>query len=185
MSSDSRLNCYSDAVFLPFLFLVLFSLLSIANLEAKQSDSLTIEVAKLETPVRRAIEGCLRRLEKSPQSYQRYYELAATVDAHDMMEKAVSYYQITLELEPDHLPSLYNCGLNYEYLGRNQEAKTSWDRILETNPDHPATNFRLGEYYLRNGQLEEALTCFEIYKSSQPASAIGHSRVAAHLGTWS
>lgn len=181
MSSDSPLHCCSGAVLLSLLLVGLISLSSMDDLEAKPNDLLAIELEKLETPVRRAIEGCLRRLEKSPQSYQRYYELAATVDAHDMMEEAVSNYQEALELKPDHLPSLYNCALNYEYLGRNQEAKNNWDRILETNPDHPATNFRLGEYYLRKGQLEEALACFEIYKSSQPASAIGHSRLGNTL----
>lgn len=177
MSRGCRFACFLCGVLLlgmvgPFPF-------NIAS--SQQSDETTIDVTGLEPLVRRAITGGLRRIEKNPQSHQRHYELAAILDAHEIQELAIAYYQKALTLKPDHLPSLYNCGLNYEFLGRNEDARNAWDRILGDQPDHPTTNFRLGEYYLRTGQFEEALTCFKRFGSSRPGSAMAHSRIGRAL----
>ena len=163
------------------LLLIVFASLSARNTFAQQIDAARFIVEGMETPVIRVIEGCIRRIDKEPQSYRRYYELAATLDAHELLAEATTYYQKALTLKPDHLQSLYNCGLTYEFLGRPEDAKKMWDQIISKDPQHPQTNFRIGEFYFRKGALDEALACFQIFIASQPDSAIGHSRIGRIL----
>ena len=163
------------------LLLIVFASLPSRSAYSQQIDRANFIAEGMESAVVRVIDGCIRRIEKEPQSYQRYYEFAATLDAHELLEQATEYYQKALTLKPDHLPSLYNGGLTHEILGQHEDAKKMWDQIIIKEPQHPHTNFRIGEYYFRKGALEEALACFQIFIASQPDSATGHSRIGRTL----
>jgi tetratricopeptide (TPR) repeat protein len=180
MNSDRR-SCSQIASGVPALLTLLIACSWCPTTCSGQLDSASFIVEGMESPVIRVIEGAIRRIEREPDSYERWYQFAATLDAHELLDEAATYYQKALSLRPGHMESLYNCGLVFEYLGRHDDAKKSWDQILSKDPGHPHTNFRVGEYHFRNGALDEALACFQIFIADHPESAMGHSRIGRTL----
>ncbi len=154
---------------------------TVSSVHAQPIDKSEFIVEGMESPVVRVIEGAIRRVEREPGSFQRWYDLGATLDAHEILEGASRYYKKAIELNPKHIPSLYNGGLVLEYLGDSSAAKETWDVILALQPDHTLTNFRVGEYYFRNGELEPSLSCFQKFMKGQPNSSMGFSRLGSVL----
>ena len=51
-------------------------------------------------------------------------------------EEALAKYLAALELEPDHVPTLYEIGWTYWVLERWADCVASWERVLELEPGH-------------------------------------------------
>ena len=71
-------------------------------------------------------------------------------------DKALAYYNRSLELSPDDPDALYNRGLTYYKLGRYDKALADYNRSLELSPDDPDALYNRGLTYHELGRYPEA-----------------------------
>ncbi len=76
--------------------------------------------------------------------------------------KALEYYQQVLANNPNDTDFLFNLGLLYEMMGRNEEALAQFERIYELNPKDKEAILHLAQTYLED--LKDYDKSIEYYK---------------------
>lgn len=83
-------------------------------------------------------------------------------------EKAISYYDKVLELEPTHVDSLFKKGGTLLILEKSDEAIEMFDKVLEIDPNHiGALSFKADEL-VKQGKSQEASSLYERILEIEP-----------------
>ncbi|MGA1864004.1 MAG: tetratricopeptide repeat protein [bacterium] len=85
-------------------------------------------------------------------------------------QKAIRYFQMSIEHDPTHIKSYNNIGGIYYAMGKKEEAMKYWKRGLEIDPQSPLIHLNLGNMYKREGQLEMAKKAYKIAGARMPYS---------------
>ena len=93
--------------------------------------------------------------------------------------KAKSYYEKTIEINPNHLHAHNNLGAVFNKLGEYQKAKDCFEKTIEITPNHPQAYNSLGVVLQELGKSQEAKTCYEKAIEINP----NHFHAHNNLGT--
>ena len=99
--------------------------------------------------------------------------------------EALAGFQGVLRLIPGHVPSLSNCGIMLERLGRHAEALTSYEAALALDPTDPVTLNNKGQALEKLGRPDEAMACYDAAIARAPDIAEAHGNrghLLAQLG---
>ena len=89
-------------------------------------------------------------LEANPDDCFVRYGLAQEYVKQDALEEAIAEFHRILQINPDYQAAYYHAGKTYQKLGRNEEARSIFQRGVETS-------LRTGDLHAR-GELEAALS---------------------------
>jgi tetratricopeptide (TPR) repeat protein len=85
-------------------------------------------------------------------------------------QKAIRYFQMSIEHDPTHVKSYNNIGGVYYAMGNREEAMKYWKMGLERDPQSPLIHQNLGNMYKREGQSEKAKNTLKITAARMPYS---------------
>lgn len=85
-------------------------------------------------------------------------------------QKAIRYFQMSIEYDPTYAKSYNNIGAAYYAMGNKEEAMKYWRMGLEIDPQSPLIHQNLGNMYIREGQLEKAKSALKIAVDQMPYS---------------
>jgi tetratricopeptide (TPR) repeat protein len=91
--------------------------------------------------------------------------LAVCYQQQKDFEKALEYYQKTLDLDPNNPDAAYNSGLILFGLNRIDEALASFEKALSLRPDDPAYLEMAGRCYINQANFEKAIEYLEKAKA--------------------
>ncbi|MEM7260909.1 MAG: tetratricopeptide repeat protein [Planctomycetota bacterium] len=114
-----------------------------------------------QAPVAEVLQRARKAVIDNPQSFERWFELASLLDAHDQQQEAIVCYERCLQIDASHLPSRYHYGNCLELVGRPEDAKKAFEAVAAADPNYAPVHFRLGELYYREGQNDLAQEQFE------------------------
>ncbi|MCA9407525.1 MAG: tetratricopeptide repeat protein [Candidatus Omnitrophica bacterium] len=93
---------------------------------------------------------------KSRQSATAYFNLAVLFYQNGELDRAMSAYQMALEIDRSHTGSLYNLGNIYKDMQRYNEAVNYYKQILKIDPGFSNAYLNLGVIYLRQNNEKSA-----------------------------
>jgi len=100
---------------------------------------------------------------------------------NQQFEKAISFYDKALDLDPSHIDSLFKKGGTLLILGKSDEALELFDRILAIDPNHiKALSFKADEL-VKLERSQEALPLYEKILQIEPENAAALSFKADEL----
>lgn len=99
-------------------------------------------------------------LERNPDSWISYENLAARLMDSGRHSEAIPLLQKALELNPDYFEAVRDLGTSYDRLGRLKEALPYYERASRLNPDRKGGENLYGRALLNVRQVEEALRHF-------------------------
>jgi tetratricopeptide (TPR) repeat protein len=108
-----------------------------------------------------AIGALIQVTEQSPKFAPAYFELAICYQQQKNLDKALEYYQKTLDLDPTNPDAAYNSGLILFSENRVDEALTYFEKALSIKADDPAFLEMAGRCYVHQANFEKAIECFE------------------------
>ncbi|MBW2062262.1 MAG: tetratricopeptide repeat protein [Deltaproteobacteria bacterium] len=86
-------------------------------------------------------------------------------------QKAVSYFEQALEVNPEYTPARYNLGNAYLAQEKYDQAKKEYLQTISTNPDFIPAYLNLGKIYLDLGHYERAQDVFKKAIEKNPNAA--------------
>ena len=87
-----------------------------------------------------------------------FYNLGKIYSELKDFERAKSYYQKAIQINPYFFPAFSNLAAIYDKEGMPNLAHKYLTEAIMLNPDGPYANFNMGLYYLRNKQPEKAIS---------------------------
>lgn len=100
-------------------------------------------------------------VQKEDMAATTYYNLGVSLQQRADEEKAISYYQKSLALNPGHAMAHNNIGILLFQKGKTREAIRHFEEALRFNPDFADPHHSLGLAYSRMARWREALEHFE------------------------
>lgn len=76
-------------------------------------------------------------------------------------EKAITYFEKMVEIEPESYRALYNLGITYFNLGNLEKALESYNKALEIKPDYKYCYYNIGYLYEVRSDLDKAMEFYE------------------------
>lgn len=90
------------------------------------------------------------------------YNLGCLYRELEDWEKAISFYEKSLQADPGFSPALYRLGAAYADMGRDEEAIRYFRKFLDSKPDHPAPGYNnLGVLLWKSGDRDSAIKFME------------------------
>lgn len=101
------------------------------------------------------------RLLKAGDAYFQAFNFAVSKEKQDDLgEKARSYYEMVLEIDPDNLDAKANLAYTYVTSAAPMKGVAMLREILEENPSHERALYNLGLLSITSGQLDKAVERF-------------------------
>ncbi|MCA8960902.1 MAG: tetratricopeptide repeat protein [Planctomycetes bacterium] len=135
----------------------------------------------MEPTVAQALRTARQAVIDAPASATAWFDLAAVLDAHEMNEQAIPFYEHALAIDPQNTRTRYNYALALELVGRSADSEAELQRLVAARPDYAPTYFRWGELCFREGRNEEAVGHFRKVLDLLPSSAIAGRRLGQAL----
>ena len=107
------------------------------------------------------------------------FTLANIYFAKNEYEKAIEFYEKSLQIEPKDHSSLNNVGLAYNNIGRFEKAIECYQKALEIKSDKYISFYNMGNAYRNIGAFEEAIKFYEKTLEIKP----DYYEVLNNLGT--
>ena len=117
----------------------------------------------------KAVEHLSEAIKIRPREVEVYVQFAIVCSRLDWIDKAVEYYAIALQLDPDS-PSAqyglkvlghYQIGLIYARKGAFEKAKTQYQLAIKLDPELALPHFQLGYLLTQQGKSEEAVPFYQ------------------------
>ena len=117
----------------------------------------------------KAVEHLSEAIKIRPREVEVYVQFAIVCSRQGWIDKAVEYYAIALQLDPDS-PSAqyglkvlghYQIGLIYTRKGGFEKAKTQYQLAIELDPELALPHFQLGYLLTQQGKFEEAVPLYQ------------------------
>ncbi|MGC8815517.1 MAG: tetratricopeptide repeat protein [bacterium] len=90
------------------------------------------------------------------------YKVANYYFNNQLLDEALKYYQLLLELNPNHKMGLFELGGIYSNLGNLEEAIKCWQKIISIDPHFTRAHFNLALAYSKLKKYSEALSELQI-----------------------
>ncbi len=90
------------------------------------------------------------------------YKVANYYFNNQFLDEALKYYQLLLELNPNHKMGLFELGGIYSNLGNLEEAIKCWQKIISIDPHFTRAHFNLALAYSKLKKYSEALSELQI-----------------------
>ena len=117
----------------------------------------------------KAVEHLSEAIKIRPREVEVYVQFAIVCSRQGWIDKAVEYYAIALQLDPDS-PSAqyglkvlghYQIGLIYARKGAFEKAKTQYQLAIELDPELALPHFQLGYLLTQQGKFEKAVPFYQ------------------------
>lgn len=122
------------------------------------------------------LDGALQKYEEATDDISKI-DATASVGFHYMnlgnYDKASSFYEEVIELDPGHFPALNNLAVMYEEMGEIDKAIEYQGELYNYYTDNSEVNSDFVRLLVANKQFEEASRVVEAYKLTEKASANG------------
>jgi len=86
-----------------------------------------------------------------------YHAVGTQLTRLELYDEAITAFNKTLELDPEHNNAHYNLGTCYERTGKNDKALESFYSEKKLDPKDVDVDYRIGRLLLRMGQYQKAL----------------------------
>ena len=98
------------------------------------------------------------------------------------LDKAITYYQKAVKIDPDYAQAYYNLGKLFHDRNIFKDAVSCYKKALEKRPEYVEAGNNMGRALLAAGDLTGALSCYYNVLSHHPESADAHFNLSvAHL----
>jgi choline-sulfatase len=97
-----------------------------------------------------------------------YLGVAASLHTSGNSERAVTYLEQALEIEPTNMAAIYNLGVILDHMGHTEKAETTYRKALQLDPSHALSHNNLGSLLDRTGRKEEAEREFRLALQAKP-----------------
>lgn len=97
-----------------------------------------------------------------------HYQWAHCLDNLGEYEEALTHYNRTLEIDPNHPSSLFRLAYYYDLGGEDEKALEYYEKCVETVPLYTNAMINLGLLYEDNENYEKAISCFYAVLRSYP-----------------
>ena len=117
-------------------------------------------------------QGALKMIQKLSKGHDDdaglHYQWAHCLDNLGEYDEALTHYNRTLEIEPDHSSSLFRLAYYYDLNGEDEKALEYYEKCVETVPLYTNAMINLGLLYEDNDNYEKAISCFYSVLQSHP-----------------
>ncbi|KHE90909.1 MAG: tetratricopeptide repeat protein [Candidatus Scalindua rubra] len=97
-----------------------------------------------------------------------HYQWAHCLDNLGEYDEALTHYNRTLEIDPNHASSLFRLAYYYDLSGEDEKALEYYEKCVETVPLYTNAMINLGLLYEDNDNYEKAISCFYAVLRSYP-----------------
>ncbi|OGL39254.1 MAG: hypothetical protein A3C43_07140 [Candidatus Schekmanbacteria bacterium RIFCSPHIGHO2_02_FULL_38_11] len=129
-----------------------------------------------------AINEFNKVLNANPKSSESYYQIGIIYDYQLRYDEAIGFFQKASETDSKYA---FFAGLDYENLGKWDNAISSFKKVLSSYPDFIKARFHLGLSYKKNGMINDAISEFKnilIYEPNHGGSVYNLSIIYKDLG---
>ena len=117
-------------------------------------------------------QGALKMIQKLAKGHDDtadlHYQWAHCLDNLGEYDEALTHYNRTLEIDPDHPSSLFRLAYYYDLNGDDEKALEYYEKCVETVPLYTNAMINLGLMYEDNDNYEKAISCFYAVLQSYP-----------------
>jgi tetratricopeptide (TPR) repeat protein len=107
-----------------------------------------------------------------------FYRVAFQLTEEGQREKAVDFYEATLQLNPRHVDAHVNLGVTLEALGKADEAARQYLAALAIQPDSAVAHFNLANLFVEQMEWESAEAHYRAALAAKPAYPQAHVNLA-------
>ncbi len=93
---------------------------------------------------------------EDPEVIDAWFMLGTQHMAAGELEKAVGYFQHTLQLKPDYDLAVFNLAQAYRRMGNDEAALAGFEHYLTLDPKDPFVYYQMGEIWLDRGDVPKA-----------------------------
>jgi len=122
-----------------------------------------------------------RVLDRNPSAWMAHNNLGTVLLKEERFTEALSYFQQTLRMKPDHSRANKNMGAALLGLHRYEEAVAEYQTAMKVEPLDPYVHCGLGLALQHIDQMQPAMEQFRIAIKLQPDFADAHNYLAASL----
>jgi tetratricopeptide (TPR) repeat protein len=105
---------------------------------------------------------------KSPQKARVHNNLGDAYHSNDFLDKAIKQYEITIQLDSDHVLAYKNLSSIYAGKGLMDKSKEYFNAILRINPEYEDAYIEMGNAYKEKGVLDKAIEYYSIAVKLKP-----------------
>jgi protein O-mannosyl-transferase len=114
-------------------------------------------------------------------NYMANYNLGDDYLEEGKLDEAITNYQATLQIKPDHAEARNNLGNIFFQQGRTDEAISQYQQALQIKPGFELAHYNLAVALLQKGRLDEAIVQFQDVLQSNPGNVDAQYNLAAAL----
>ena len=119
-----------------------------SNIDIIKDDDLKDEIVKIKNG-------------KSTKDVEKLFNMGNAYDDEGNYDKAIEYYQKTIELKPDNTEVYNNMGIAYNHKGSYDKAIEYYEKAIELNPDLSEAFNNMGNAYSDKGNYDKAIECYQ------------------------
>ncbi len=110
----------------------------------------------------------IKKISKEHDDADLHYQWAHCLDNIGEYDEALTHYNRTLEIDPNHPRSLFRLAYYYDLSGDDEKALEYYEKCVETVPLYTNAMINLGLMYEDNDNYDKAISCFYIVLQSYP-----------------
>ncbi|WP_291320930.1 tetratricopeptide repeat protein [Desulfonatronospira sp.] len=123
-----------------------------------QSPSLVVEThaRQADQQMMARIAGLMQEVQENPENLHAILDLAGFFMQNEEWDRAYSFWNRALELDPDHQLALNQAGFTLFRMGEHARARDKFKRLLEINPENHQGHYNLAiiyKYYLDDQEM--------------------------------
>ena len=99
-------------------------------------------------------------LRGDPEVIDAWFMMGTQHMTHGQPDKAVQYFQKTLQLKPDYDLAVHNLAQAYRRMGNDEAALAGFEHYLTLDPKDPFVHYQMGEIWLDRGDTAKAEALF-------------------------
>ena len=120
------------------------------------------------------IEGALHIIKKFSQSHRNdaelYYQWGHCLDDLGEYQEAFCNYEQALQIDPNHVKTLFRMAFNYDMDGEDEKAIEYYEKCTNVSPAYKNALINLGVLYEDTGKCDDAMYCFETVLDAEPTN---------------
>src|SRR3989339_2184540 len=120
------------------------------------------------------IEGALHIIKKFSQSHRNdaelYYQWGHCLDDLGEYQEAFCNYEQALQIDPNHVKTLFRMAFNYDMDGEDEKAIEYYEKCTNVSPAYKNALINLGILYEDIGKCDDAMYCFETVLDAEPTN---------------
>ena len=107
------------------------------------------------------------------------FALAVKNYTENNIKIATDLFNQVLKIDPNHSATLNNLGILYADLGKNQKAKSCYEKAIAINPNFADAYYNLSNIFIKLNKSQKAIDCCEKVITINPNFAEAHNNLGA------